>query len=89
MKSENGTIYPVNEYNRRDFLKQSAICGFGAALSGMNLHGCAAVGRRMRHAPAELFSAPPIDSVRIGYVGVGGMGTNHVKNLLKIEGVQI
>ena len=89
MKSENRIIYTVNEYNRRDFLKQGAFCGFGAAFSGMNLHGCAAVGRRMRPAPAELFSAPPIDTVRIGYVGVGGMGTNHVKNLLKIEGVQI
>ena len=32
---------------------------------------------------------PPIDPVRIGFVGVGGMGTNHVGNMLKIEGVEI
>ena len=31
----------------------------------------------------------PLDVVRIGYVGVGGMGVNHVNNLLKIEGVEI
>lgn len=40
-------------------------------------------------APAEFFSAPPIDVVRIGFVGLGGMGTNHIRNLLRIEGVQI
>ena len=35
------------------------------------------------------YAAPPIETVRIGYVGVGGMGTAHVANLLKIPGSQI
>jgi len=35
------------------------------------------------------YAAPPIDLVHVGYVGVGGMGSNHVNNLLKIEGVEI
>jgi hypothetical protein len=30
-----------------------------------------------------------MDLVRIGYVGVGGMGTAHVRNLLRIDGCQI
>jgi hypothetical protein len=30
-----------------------------------------------------------MELVRIGYVGVGGMGTAHVRNLLRIEGCQI
>lgn len=37
-------------------------------------------------APAELPTAPPMDVVRVGFVGVGGMGTAHVRNLVRIEG---
>ena len=40
-------------------------------------------------APADLLAAPPIDLVRIGFVGVGGMGSAHVENLLRIEGCRI
>jgi hypothetical protein len=35
------------------------------------------------------FAAPPIPEVRIGYVGIGGMGSNHVRNLLSIPGARI
>jgi hypothetical protein len=35
------------------------------------------------------FAAPPLDRVRIGFVGVGGMGMVHVGNLLAIEGVDL
>lgn len=35
------------------------------------------------------FAAPPLEVVRVGYVGVGGMGTAHVENLLKIPGAEI
>ncbi len=38
---------------------------------------------------AGLFSAPPMERVRIGFVGVGGMGSVHVENLLAIEGVDL
>ena len=31
----------------------------------------------------------PIDPVRIGFVGVGDMGTHHVKNLVRMPGVKI
>jgi hypothetical protein len=37
-------------------------------------------------APAA-FAAPPIDVVRIGFVGVGGQGTLHWEILLTIPGV--
>jgi len=40
-------------------------------------------------APEALLAAPPIDEVRIGFVGVGGMGSMHVENLLRIEGCRI
>ncbi len=40
-------------------------------------------------APDRFLAAPPIDTVRIGFVGVGGQGTAHVENLLRIEGCVI
>ena len=84
--------------DRRDFLKLGAV-GVGAAMAG----GCAPEAessttqeqevasqqRNLGPAPEQLFAAPPMDLVRVGYVGVGGMGTAHVRNLLRIEGAQI
>jgi hypothetical protein len=42
-----------------------------------------------RPAPEQFFAAPPMTTVRIGFVGVGGQGTAHVQNLLRIEGCVI
>jgi len=39
--------------------------------------------------PAAPFAAPPMDVVRIGMVGVGGMGSVHVRNLLNVGGAEI
>lgn len=38
---------------------------------------------------SALLAAPPMERVRIGFVGVGGMGMVHVENLLAIEGVEL
>jgi hypothetical protein len=73
-------------HTRRTFLQAGAVAATGMiAATGP---GCS-VARRLGPAPAKRFSAPPIDRVRIGFVGVGGMGTNHLKNLLKIDGAEI
>jgi predicted dehydrogenase len=79
--------------NRRDFLKIGAAAGLGAALAKSGLaeeerhsrpgSSPAAGGRLIE------FKVPPIDPVRIGFVGVGGMGSAHVRNFLRIEGVEI
>lgn len=72
---------------RRDFLKTTA----GTVAAG-------AVAQALRPASAEantqtsrsaLPTAPPMALVRIGYVGIGGMGSAHVNNLLKIPGCRI
>ena len=83
----------ARKVNRRDFLKIGAAAGLGAALSKSGLAeaanafpaGSQSVG------PARLldFKVAPIDPVRIAFVGVGGMGSAHVRNFLKIDGVEI
>ena len=70
---------------RRDFLKTTA----GTVMAGTVAQ---AFGERpsaqTARAPGFL-AAPPIELVRIGYVGIGGMGSAHVENLLKIPGCRI
>lgn len=72
---------------RRDLL------GAGAAALGLAAAGCAPGGPARHPAPAAgpgvPFAAPPLEMVRIGFVGVGGMGTVHVRNLARIPGARI
>jgi predicted dehydrogenase len=78
--------------NRRDFLKQGG-AGVGAAL------GCLAAGaagasagdrqRPIATEPIEHLVTPPLETVRVGYVGVGSQGSGHFRNLLRIEGVEL
>ena len=67
--------------DRRDFLKTTA--GAVAASAVAPITDAAS----QRSSPP--FAAPAIDLVRIGYVGIGGMGSAHVNNLLKIPGCRI
>jgi predicted dehydrogenase len=73
--------------NRREFIKQGSIAGMGIALGGMFNAACSSSGLTGVPQPAQ--TGKPMDVVRIGYVGVGGMGTAHVSNLLKIKGAEI
>lgn len=34
-------------------------------------------------------SAKPMDVVRVGFIGLGGMGGNHIRNLIRIKGVEL
>ncbi len=75
---------------RRDFIKTTAagMAGVGAALAGFKplfgapLPQIAGEGR-------SAFKTAPIPVIRVGFVGIGGMGSAHVQNLLNIDGVQI
>ncbi len=91
MSIQDNTGRTEERRNRRDFLKLGALAGLGTALSSAALTGCAGGARRMTMGPApqEPFFTDPIDRVRIGFVGVGGMGTNHVNQLLQCEGAEI
>ncbi|NLX21316.1 MAG: Gfo/Idh/MocA family oxidoreductase [Phycisphaerae bacterium] len=73
--------------NRRDFMKSAALASVGTALGSLALSGCSGPARAagFRRIP----DPEPRDVVRIGFVGVGGMGTGHVNNLLRIEGLEL
>ena len=79
--------------SRRQFLKSAAGLGVAATVAAT----AQAYGKTppaLKKPPGDYgdpngFSAPPLAQVRMGFVGVGLQGGSHVKNFLKIEGVQI
>lgn len=75
--------------DRRDVLKLGLLAGLGAAGSALGIGGCASPDARLTPTPERPLATPPLERVRIGFVGVGGMGTHHVRNLLKIDGVDL
>ena len=68
---------------RRDFLKLGAGLG-AAALGGTKL----ASGEFVQGDPGAAGSKP-IALVRVGFVGVGVKGSEHVSNLLRLDGVEL
>ncbi len=74
--------------SRRDFIHAGATLALGAAFA----QPASALSRRSpQPVPGDPlpFRAPPMERVRIGFVGVGGQGTTHVENLLSLEGVDL
>ncbi|MFN0136350.1 MAG: Gfo/Idh/MocA family protein, partial [Phycisphaerae bacterium] len=82
------------ESNRRDILKAGALA-VASALVGAA--GCASRNdpNNAPHRDSRTASGmkpvvtKPMERVRIGFVGVGGMGTNHVNQLLRVPGAEI
>jgi predicted dehydrogenase len=76
--------------NRRDFLKKTGTAGLGVALGSMAMskYGCVRQ-PQLKTVPIAHLAAPPVETVRVAYVGVGNQGSGHFRNLLRIEGVEI
>lgn len=72
-------------YTRRDFLKSSAAAGLGLSLGKIG----SAANRAQGSYASEAFTATPMEKVRIGFVGVGLQGSSHIRNLLKIDKIEI
>jgi hypothetical protein len=68
--------------NRRDFFTTTV----GAVVASAGVPLTSAPEAQRKDIP---FAAPPIELVRIGYVGIGGMGSAHVRNLLKVPGCRV
>jgi predicted dehydrogenase len=94
-RDENGEAKHVDgtpDLTRREMLRLGAL-GLGSAMLGQACSPSQAQeampAERGGHAPAQPFAAPPMDVVRIGFVGVGGMGSVHCQNLLRVPGAQL
>lgn len=78
---------------RRDFLKTSSLVGLGIA--GIGVHDAKANVNNNIVQPREQkfnmcgFAAPKLESVRIGFIGLGNRGPGAVKRMNKVDGVQI
>jgi predicted dehydrogenase len=80
-------VSSVRGCGRREFLKVGA-----AGVLGMGLGNLAFDHPAIAEEPQGSLASPalrPLESVRIGFVGVGDMGSCHVQNLLKIEKAEI
>jgi predicted dehydrogenase len=70
--------------HRRDFLKISGSAVAAGALAAKTTSRAEA-----QTGSAGPLAVPPMETVRIGYVGIGGQGSGHVSNLLQIPGCRI
>jgi len=76
--------------SRRNFFKISGTIGLGAALESCALRKSENILQtHPKTEPMGHLVTKPIDTVKIGYVGIGNQGSGHVMNLLRIEGAEI
>lgn len=92
----------IMKSNRRDFLRTATVAGTGAFTGGL-LSGCvhrqtesnlSAIYNSAKMAHLQKFNmsgfaAPPLPVVRIGIIGLGDRGSEAVKRLSYIEGIDI
>ncbi|MDQ3291091.1 MAG: Gfo/Idh/MocA family oxidoreductase, partial [Bacteroidota bacterium] len=82
--------------NRREFLKLAGFAGVSLAGAGV-LNSCATAGQAAKQVGKNHrqqfnmsnYAAPKIDTVRIGFIGLGQRGPGAVKRMSYIEGVDI
>ncbi|MBN1339856.1 MAG: Gfo/Idh/MocA family oxidoreductase [Bacteroidales bacterium] len=76
-----------NSIHRRDFLRKSLHAGLGLSIGLKALDTFAF--SPLPNLAAFPFNPSPLDVVRIGFIGAGGMGTSHIRNFTKINGCRI
>jgi len=71
--------------NRRDFIRQGSMAGVG--LTGMTMMGNDLFAQKKEKGKK---SVPRDESfVRVGYIGVGGRGSGHVRDSIAVGGIEI
>lgn len=84
--------------NRRNFLKNAGLTGLGLASAGLqsvdaksfdNIPDALMPDSKTAVFNMSGYAAPPLEIVRVGFIGVGNRGQAAVERLLKIEGVVI
>jgi predicted dehydrogenase len=72
--------------DRREFLKTTLGAGLGAAVLASASDAAA---QAPGSAPDTLFAAPPVQRVRLGLIGLGHQGSSHLRNFLRIPGLEV
>lgn len=86
--------------SRRTFLKFSGLSGIGILSGGIfnsafgkekrtQLSELSSIARNPQHFNMCGYAAPKLDTVRTGFIGIGARGPAHLKNMGKLEGVEI
>lgn len=96
----NKTNFKRMKNNRRSFLKLTGLTGLGLAGGGL-LKGFAAEPHdvnsvqpldgksHVQRFNMSGYGAPKLDTVRVGFIGLGQRGPSHLNNMTKLEGVEI
>lgn len=58
-------------------------------MGGVSLSGCQKSSSSFGQATMLSYKTAPKDMIKVGFVGIGNMGSGHISNLLKLEGCQI
>ncbi|WP_286233506.1 Gfo/Idh/MocA family protein [Thalassotalea sediminis] len=75
---------------RRHFLKSAAaLSASGIALSHADTFTNVSTNKLFKHNPVFGLAVPKMETVRIGFIGVGKRGLGHVQHCCHIEGVEI
>jgi predicted dehydrogenase len=84
---------PNDLFSRRAFLGTAAAAGVAASavrIVAQNAPTASApLGRKPGQKSVAQLRCPPLATVRIGFIGVGGRGSSLLGNLLELEGVEI
>jgi predicted dehydrogenase len=75
--------------DRREFLKTLAAASAGLGLAACRTGSAVPSARTLPTPHSPLFTAPPLEVVRVGFVGVGHQGMSHIPNFLRIDGVEV
>ena len=76
----------MNDYNRRRFLKTTAISA--AALTAASRLSASSPPKSKGKYMGN-FSAPKLETVRVAFIGLGARGSGHLKSISKLDGVDV
>ncbi len=75
--------------SRRDFLKLSALAGYGAVAAQTLKPAAARAQVAAAGGTAMGLRMPKMERVRVGFIGLGARGSGHLGDMLKIEGAEV
>ena len=76
----------TQDQSRRNFLKVMSAAGATLAMAG---GAKAAPEAEAQGKNVALLKTPPMEKIRVGFIGVGARGSGHVSSMMKLDGVEV